>query len=68
MEVDERRKAHTELSQMGHSVREIAEITGASKSAVARDVPKGTAADPDADPLDAIPAVAGETVQEMCIT
>ena len=51
MSVADRREAVAELSQKGHSVREIAEITGASKSAVGRDVPNGT-------PLDAVAALA----------
>ena len=53
MSVTDRREAVAELSQKGHSVREIAEITGASKSAVGRDVPNGT-------PLDAVAALAAD--------
>ena len=53
MSVAERREAVAELSQKGHSIREIAEITGASKSAVGRDVPNGT-------PIDAVAALAAD--------
>jgi N6-adenosine-specific RNA methylase IME4 len=53
MSVADARKAVTELSQEGHSIREIAEITGISKSAVGRAVPNGT-------PLDAVAALAAD--------
>lgn len=53
MSISERRTAVTELSQKGHTIREIAEITGASKSAVGRDVPNGT-------PLDAVAVLAAD--------
>jgi hypothetical protein len=41
-----------ELSQNGHSLREIGEIIGISKSQAARDVPNGT------EPLDAVATLA----------
>jgi N6-adenosine-specific RNA methylase IME4 len=42
MSIEERREAVKELSQKGHSRRDIAEIVGVGKSQVDRDVPKGT--------------------------
>lgn len=53
LSVGDRREAVAELSQKGHSIREIAEITGASKSVVGRDVPNGT-------PVDAVAALAAD--------